>query len=168
MLKTIIAFVGGVAVLATAVTAIIGAWRAYRKEPPATIVRTNAKPRILIIDDDADDLEQMRRTLNGDYQIFTERRAYRALADICQEYDHGKGFDLIITDCMMEPMTGERIVKIIRLMEMESGIRSPIAFFTRMGKIMTKPAGVVAIWRKPEDHLTLAKKVRELIASTGK
>lgn len=129
---------------------------------PSAVPRVD-KPRVLIIDDDPDELDEMRLTLNGDYDLVLCRHSYRAIAEIAMQYDRGHAFSLIILDCLMYPMMGDRIVQVIRLMEMDSEIRSPIAYFTRMGNVVKKPASVSVVWRKPEDHLTLRQKVREMI-----
>lgn len=154
--------------VAGAIAAILGALKGWSllKKPdkfPPPILPLNRKPRILIIDDDAKDLEQSRITLNGDYELWTHRRPFRALADIALEYDQGRAFDLIIIDFMMSPVNGARLAQTIKLWEIETSLRSPMVFFTRMGKLLDKPAGVVAVFRKPEDHLNLAQKVREIV-----
>lgn len=142
---------------------LIQRWRKPDSIAPTKIFPLDRKPRILIIDDDAKDLEQSRITLNGDYEVWTHRRPFRALADLALEYDQGRAFDLIIIDYMMTPVNGARWAQIVRLCETESSLRSPMVFFTRMGKMIEKPLGIAAVWRKPEDNLILAQKVREVL-----
>jgi PleD family two-component response regulator len=156
-----------VAIAAGAIVTTIGMWIGLRKSrvtAVSVVPARSTKPRILIIDDDAGDLDIARRGLNGNYTVFTERLPYRALADIATEYDAGRSFDLIIIDYMMEPVTGLRMAQIIRLMETESGLRSPMVFFTRMGQFVEKSSGVLDVWRKPEDQFRLREKVDRILA----
>lgn len=160
------ALLGSIAALIVALGSIAALVLNRTRKPvpvPHVTIPPSGKPRILIVDDEPGELERMRLTLNGDFECFLHKNAYKAIAEVCIEYNAGRAFDLIIMDCMMSPMTGERIVRIIRLMEMETNIRSPIVYFTRMGRMITKPPGVLEIWRKPENHLDLLAKVRAAI-----
>lgn len=125
-----------------------------------------AKPRIALIDDEPGDLERSRLSLNGDYEISTYRKPFRALADIAVECDRGDAFDLIIIDYMMEPIDGAEIASEIRKWQRNLPRQSRLVLFTRMGKMIDKPPGVIAIFRKPEDHLRLKDKVREILNAT--
>lgn len=133
----------------------------HKPEPPP-VLTISRKPRVMIIDDEPKELELIRIALNGDAECSLHRNAHKAIGEIGMEYSHGRAFDLIILDCMMKPMVGERVVQVIQLMEMETNLRSPIVYFTRMGNV-SKPARVLDVWRKPEDHWVLAQKVREII-----
>lgn len=127
------------------------------------ILKLDQKPRILVVDDDPRDLEQIRLTLNGDYEIHTYRRQFKALADIALECDRGGVFDIIILDFMMEPLTGKEMAAEIREWQRGMAKRSKIVLFTRMGNLIEKPAGVAAIWRKGADEVRIREKVRELL-----
>lgn len=160
--------------VATAVGAIAGAAKPVidmivarvarsKSDPLVGSIVLSAKPRIALIDDDAKDLEQARLSLNGDFDVSTYRKPFRALADIALECDRGEAFDLIVIDYMMEPIDGTEIIHAIRRWQRHLERRSKLVVFTRMGKVIDKPPGVSAVFRKPEDHLRLKEKVREVL-----
>lgn len=162
LVTTIAASATAIAVL---FAALIKLWRDYQKsdEPPKSILPLDHKPRILIVDDDPKDLEESRITLNGNYEVHTYRRPFRALADLALECDRGEVFDLIILDFMMEPLSGKEMADDIRGWQRAIGKGSKIVLFTRMGKKIETPPGIAAVWRKREDSLILAQKVREVL-----
>lgn len=156
--------VAAVLVGAKPVFDLIQRWRKSDSATPIKILPLDRKPRILIIDDDASDLEQSRLTLNGDYEVHTYRRQFKALADIALECDRGGAFDLIILDYMMEPLSGKEVADDIKGWQRGMEKRSKIVFFTRMGKMIDKPPGVAAVWRKGVDDLQLREKVKEILS----
>lgn len=122
-----------------------------------------AKPRIMICDDDASLLETMRQSLNGGYDVSSYRNGFDAISELAREHARGRGFDLLIIDLVMTQIEGKRFAGIVREMEFSLPRKTPIVILTGMGRMIEKPPGVKAIWRKPQDVLNLDRKVREVL-----
>lgn len=163
MTARIIAVLGAISTALLAIRPILDLIAKWRAPPTQKILALDHKPRILVVDDDPRDLEQIRLTLNGDYEVHTYRRQFKALADIALECDRGGAFEIIILDYMMEPLTGKEMAAEIREWQRGMTKRSKIVLFTRMGNLIEKPAGVAAIWRKGADEVRIREKVRELL-----
>lgn len=127
-----------------------------------------SKPRIMICDDDASLLESMRQSLNGGYDVSSWRNGFDALSEIAREHARGRSFDLLIVDLVMAQIEGKRFAGIVREMEFSLPQKTPIVILTGMGRLIEKPPGVRAIWRKPEDVLNLSQKVREILSAYPK
>lgn len=121
------------------------------------------KPRILICDDDASLLEAMRQSLNGGYDVSSYRNEFDAISEIAREHGRKRSFDLVIVDLVMAQVEGTRFVASIREMEFGLTRKTPIVILTGMGRMIDKPNGVKAVWRKPQDVLNLSLKVRAIL-----
>lgn len=68
----------------------------------------NVKPTILIVDDEINNLQLLKRTFRGTYNILTASNGYEALDVVARE---GDGISLIVSDQKMPEMEGTEFLK---------------------------------------------------------
>lgn len=68
----------------------------------------NVKPTILIVDDEINNLQLLKRTFRGSYNILTASNGYEALDIVARE---GDGISLIVSDQKMPEMEGTEFLK---------------------------------------------------------
>lgn len=68
----------------------------------------NVKPTILIVDDEINNLQLLKRTFRGSYNILTASNGYEALDVVAKE---GDGISLIVSDQKMPEMEGTEFLK---------------------------------------------------------
>lgn len=120
----------------------------------------HTKSRILVIDDDAEYLEVVKRYLQEDYIAYTAQGGRAALDLLMQQK-----VDLILLDVEMPVLDGFRTLESIR--KMESGIDVPVIFVTgrhdRFTVFHSVQQGVDGYIVKPFEKEALLKKIGEVM-----
>lgn len=121
---------------------------------------TNAKKRILIVDDDADALEITRHYLEPDYLVGTVSFGKLAI-DYVNEYNT----DLIIMDVVMPVMDGFQTLKELRALEKGKDI--PVIFITGKSSrnivLESISVGIDGYLVKPFSKEQLVEKTKEIL-----
>ncbi|MBQ4522142.1 MAG: response regulator [Lachnospiraceae bacterium] len=120
----------------------------------------HAKPRVLIVDDDIEYLEVVKRYLAEDYIAYTAQGGRAALDFLLQQK-----VDLILLDVEMPILDGFHTLESIR--KMESGIDVPVIFVTgrhdRFTVFHSVQQGVDGYIVKPFEKDALLKKIEEVL-----
>lgn len=128
----------------------------------------DARPKILLIDDEATNLEVLRHILHDDYRLLFAKDAQRGLALAQREQP-----DLILLDVMMPNMTGYEACAAFKRDTRTATI--PVIFVTALGDIrdeakgfdlgavdyITKPVSPLIVKARVRTHLSLVR-VEEL------
>lgn len=119
-----------------------------------------AKPRVLIIDDDAEYLEVVKRYLVEDFIVYTAQGGRAALDLLMQQK-----VDLILLDVEMPVLDGFHTLESIR--KMETAIDVPVIFVTgrhdRFTVFHSVQLGVDGYIVKPFEKNALLKKIDEVM-----
>jgi DNA-binding NtrC family response regulator len=113
------------------------------------------RPRILLVDDDADVLDVAAQMLDvAGFEVVTAPNGMQALALL----QNGERFAALVTDQSMPGLTGEQLVE-------QAGRLSPdMACLVVTGHGDTLGPGSFHVLRKPFRTAALAGKIREIIA----
>lgn len=120
----------------------------------------NSKPHILIVDDNAMVLRNIKAILDKDYSVAVAASGKHAFRSI-----DNKKPDLILLDYEMPEMNGKEVME--KLLENDALKDIPIVFLTSLDSkqqvmelLALKPAGYIL---KPADSMDLTQKVREIL-----
>lgn len=118
------------------------------------------KARVLVVDDDVEYLEVVKRYLSDDYIAYTAQGGRAAIDFLMQQK-----VDLILLDVEMPILDGFHTLDAIR--KMESGIAVPVIFVTgrhdRFTVLHSVQQGVDAYIVKPFEKDALIKKIQEVM-----
>lgn len=122
--------------------------------PQAATMRPASSRRILLVDDNSDMREYVRRLLSDSYQVTTASNGRAALNHALKDPP-----DLVLTDIMMPEMDGFELLAALRQNATTS--RIPIILLSaRAGD----EARIEGLQRRPDDYLTKPFSARELLA----
>jgi PleD family two-component response regulator len=111
-----------------------------------TVMNKKKKSRILIVDDEAVNIQMVEKALQNEYDICSAHNGYDAIRQLKEKQP-----DLILLDIMMPDLSGFDVCKIIKADEMFADI--PILFLTAMdtmtGETMGLESGGIDYLTKP-------------------
>lgn len=127
-------------------------------------INTNSQTKILIIDDEAANLQVLKQILSSDYKLFFAKDGYKGI-----ELAKSEKPNIILLDVMMPGMTGHEVCKILRTEPSTS--RIPVIFVTAMADeedeadgftagavdYITKPIGPAIVKARVKTHLSLVR-----------
>lgn len=136
------------------------------------MTQPSTTPRILIVEDEADTRELLRRALaRAGFDVVCAAEGLEAVTAIYQSIT-GPAFDAVVLDCAMAPMDGFTIAKTIRLWEknLQRLKRTRIAFYTAYPKTVERSTLLAeveadAYWEKPLAQSELPQLIRQWLAS---
>ena len=74
---------------------------------------SEARPRVLVVDDDRNLLDGLRRQLRGTFELATALGGHEGL-DVLRTADRGGGFSVVLTDYQMPQMNGASFLAAVR------------------------------------------------------
>ncbi|AYV57937.1 two-component system response regulator [Leptospira kmetyi] len=127
-------------------------------------INTNSQTKILIIDDEAANLQVLKQILSSDYKLFFAKDGYKGI-----ELAKSEKPNIILLDVMMPGMTGHEVCKILRTEPSTS--RIPVIFVTAMADeedeadgftagavdYITKPISPAIVKARVKTHLSLVR-----------
>lgn len=120
------------------------------------------KKRILILDDDENICELLKRTLSHYFEVDSFTKGSAALAEIFAGYRDGWHYDALVLDCALPHFDGFTIARIVRTAESTGIAKDPvkIGFFTAYSKTVEQSSLLDEVradqyWRKPDDIINL-------------
>ena len=123
----------------------------------------SSRPRVLIVDDQAANIDVLAEALSRDYELFAATSAERAL-----EIANG-GVDLILLDVMMPDQDGFELCRILKAGEKTRSV--PVIFVTALGEVEDEARGFevggVDYIAKPISPPTVRARVRTHIDLRG-
>ncbi|TGM03646.1 response regulator [Leptospira barantonii] len=127
-------------------------------------INTKAQAKILIVDDEAANLQVLKQILSSDYQLFFAKDGYKGI-----ELAKSEKPNIILLDVMMPGITGHETCKILRAEPSTS--RIPVIFVTAMTEeedeaegfdagavdYITKPISSAIVKARVKTHLSLVR-----------
>ncbi|PJZ27854.1 response regulator [Leptospira kmetyi] len=127
-------------------------------------INTNSQTKILIIDDEAANLQVLKQILSSDYKLFFAKDGYKGI-----ELAKSEKPNIILLDVMMPGMTGHEVCRILRTEPSTS--RIPVIFVTAMADeedeadgftagavdYITKPISPAIVKARVKTHLSLVR-----------
>lgn len=113
------------------------------------------KKRILIVDDDFEDLENMKKILENDFEVVAVTNGARAFDSL-----KGDGFSLILIDIKMPTLTG---YDLLRLMREKLNHKCPMVFVSIVPKKEVDMSDVEGFIQKPFSSKSLLSEVNKAI-----
>jgi putative two-component system response regulator len=134
----------------------------------------DSRPLILIVDDNATNLDLLVNTLKGDFRLGVAKRGQAAL-----EYAEKYHPDLILLDIMMPEMDGYEVC--VRLKGSSATADIPVIFITAMNETInktkgftlgavdyiTKPFHAAEVRARVQAHLAMARNTSELLSQNS-
>ena len=128
----------------------------------ALLDSTHGKPKLLVVDDQPDNIQQLVQAFAGDYQVFMATSGEQALA-VC----HSNPPDLVLLDVLMPGMDGFAVCR--QLQAQEATAHIPIILVTArpdagqethglgLGAVdfISKPVNPAVVRARVHTHLTL-------------
>lgn len=121
-------------------------------------------PRVLLIDDDEGLVSMYKTMLHGEpLEFYGFSKSREAIHFYRHECEHGRPFDLVICDVILDEMTGMSFVKSL----LDTGCNAKIVFLTGYDDkdlaLASSLLGVGDIWRKPEDGMNIRDKIKDAL-----
>ncbi len=123
-----------------------------------------AKPRLLIVDDDADLRNTLRHALRADFEVEDTGDGVSALKLVAE-----RAYDLVLLDVSMPGLDGYSVCKAIRVLP--GGDRVKVVFLTGRrgvgGRVEGRTVGADAYITKPFSPRGLREELQRLLAPPG-